>query len=56
MSNYTLTINATPYGFWAELFDPTDIDGPPIANATGATRDEAVAKLITTITFDNEEN
>jgi hypothetical protein len=56
MADYTLSIDPIESGFRASLYDPTDFDGPSVGTATGVTRDEAVAALITTITFDNEEN
>lgn len=49
---FRLEIMITPTGAEAELFDADDYYSPPIAQATGATADLAVAELISTVTFD----
>jgi hypothetical protein len=54
--DFSLRIDPVSNGFRAEIWDPLDLDGPPIATAVGATRDAAVAAVFATVTFDNEEH
>lgn len=52
---FKLEIMLTPTGAEAELYPADDPYALPIAQATGATADLAVAELISTITFDVED-
>jgi hypothetical protein len=52
---FRLEIMITPTGAEAELYAADEPYDPPIAQATGATADLAVAELISTVTFDVED-
>jgi hypothetical protein len=51
---YSLILDVERDGTLASLFDPDEPGSLPIAEATGATADEAVAELMRTVTFDAE--
>jgi hypothetical protein len=53
---FYLRIDTSPGGAQAWLYDIDDVsESDPLAEATAATADEAVAELISTITFNGEE-
>jgi hypothetical protein len=56
VDGYYLRIDMNPDGAMASLFDMDDTrEEMPIAEATAATADAAVAELISTVTFDVTE-
>ena len=52
---YALELMFTPTGVEVELYPADEPNGMPIAQATAATADLAVAELISTITFDVDD-